>query len=76
MKKVYLLIISIFLLQVCNARQNQSKTNPPKIENYNKGELVIKVAPFGLNGNEITVGKVDKNGTIHFNWPETNLSTI
>ena len=76
MKKVYLLIISIFLLQVCNARQNQSKTNPPKIENYNKGELVIKVAPFCLNGNEITVGKVDKNGTIHFNWPETNLSTI
>lgn len=76
MKKIYPLILSILLLQVCTAQQNQSKTNTPKIENYNKGELIIKVAPFGLNGNEITVGKVAKDGTIYFNWPETNLSTI
>ena len=76
MKKVSLLIISSLLLQVCKAQQNQSDNNAPKIENYNKGELVIKVAPFGLNGNEITVGKVAKNGTIYLNWPEINVSTI
>ena len=48
----------------------------PKIENYDKGELTIMVAPFGLDGNEINVGKVSTDGDIHFEWPELNLKTI
>ncbi len=47
-----------------------------QIENYSEGKLEIKVAPFGLNGNEITVGKVFKDGSIIFNWPEMDLSSM
>ncbi|MCF6297740.1 MAG: hypothetical protein L3J08_07125 [Flavobacteriaceae bacterium] len=46
-----------------------------QIENHTKGELEIKVTPFGLKGNEINVGKVLEDGTIHFNWPEINVNS-
>lgn len=46
-----------------------------KIENYIKGELEIRVVPFGydnLTENLIKVGYISTEGTIHFKWPEIN----
>ena len=69
-KSVVLLVL--FMFQFCNAQKTE---NPlPKIENYNKGELEIKVLPTGLD-NPILVGKITADGTIHFNFPETDLGT-
>ena len=71
MKKHWLLLVlSFFLLQACKVQQNINTTNPsiPKIENYTKGKLEIKVAPFGLDGIKITVGQILTDGSIHFKW--------
>ncbi|WP_400075254.1 hypothetical protein [Winogradskyella sp. R77965] len=46
-----------------------------KIEDYTKGELELKTKAFGDN-NPITIGKIMADGTIQFNWPEIELSTI
>jgi len=64
------IIISLMILS-CKSQQNSTtKSVVPKIENYTKSELEIKVVPFGY-GSEITVGKVLKDGTIHFiKWPD------
>ncbi len=53
--------------------QAQKSSTVPKIENYTKGELEIKVAPFG-DGYEINVGKVLPDGTIQFSWPDIDLA--
>jgi len=57
-----IVMLSCYVLQAQNAL--------PKIENYTKAELVIRVAPFGLDGNEITVGRISVDGKVHFKWPE------
>jgi len=74
--KIYILFLLVFTLyQPCKAQQSQ--TALPKIENYTKGELEIKVAPFGADDadyvNEIKVGHISLDGSIHFKWPEINL---
>jgi len=68
---VFFLFIFIHF-QPCKAQQ--SKTELPIIENYTKGELEIKVTPFGME-NPISVGKVTADGTIHFNW-NSDISSI
>lgn len=71
--KIYILfLLSILCLQSSKAQQTQAIL--PKIENYTKGELEIKVAPFGLE-NPIAVGKVTADGVIHFNW-NNDISSI
>jgi len=74
---VSLIILLIFCLS-CKAQQKQNTTNYKtlKIENYTKGNLEIKVFPFGLDGTSITIGQVLKDGSIIFNWSEIDLSTI
>ena len=71
--KFYLFLLFVFVLfQVCKAQKTPVAL--PKITNYHKGELEIKVAPFGLD-DPIAVGKISTDGTIHFNFPETELDT-
>ncbi len=71
--KTYVLFLFIFIyFQPCKAQQTQ--TELPIIENYTKGELELKVTPFGLE-NPISVGKVTADGTIHFNW-NSDISSI
>ncbi len=80
MKPIPILLFLLILvqLQFCIAQKT------PKIEDYSKGELEIKVTPFGLE-NPIHVGKITADGSIHFNWnndissikdPEFFMSTI
>lgn len=67
--KTAIVLIAFLSLASCKSKQASTTKNLPKIANYTKGELTIKVAPFGL-GNEITVGKVLPDGTIQFNWKD------
>ena len=67
----FLILFSIF--QSCKAQHLE--TYQPKIEGYTKGELEIKVVPFGLE-NPITVGNITTDGVIYFNWPELDLNKI
>ncbi len=70
-KKWVLFLFVFTLFQSAKAQKMQSTS--PKIENYTKGELEIKIAPFGLE-NPISVGKVTADGTIHFDFPEIDLN--
>lgn len=71
-KTFVLFLFTITLFQSCKAQQTQ--TTLPKIEDYSKGELEIKVTPFGLE-NSISVGKITADGTIHLSW-NNDISSI
>lgn len=73
MKTIISVSILLFLMlsQLSTAQKMQAISS--KIENYSKGNLEIKVAPFGLDGNEIKVGYISSDGSIHLAWPEINL---
>ncbi len=71
MKNKFIILVTTLLVVIFSPCEAQ---NIGKIDNYTKGELEIKVAPFGLDGNEILVGKVLADGTIQFNWPEIDLA--
>ncbi len=65
---IFLFLFLFGQLQICIAQQK------PKIEDYSKGELEIKVSPFGFE-NPIRVGKITPDGSIHFNW-NNDISSI
>ena len=69
-----ILILSIFSIE-CFSQSNLAIDVPPKVENYTYGELDLMVVPFGL-GKEISIGKVLKDGTIQFDWPDINTNNI
>lgn len=74
-KITILLLLIVCALSPCEAQKKEATTNLPKIENYTKGELEIKITSFGEN-NPITIGKITADGTIHFNFPELDFSKI
>ena len=74
MKNKFRMLFAIVTAIIFLPCQAQNSSTAPKIENYTKGELEIKVAPFGLDGNEINVGKVLPDGTIQFSWPDIDLA--
>lgn len=71
--KTCVLFLFVFML-FQSAIAQETETILPKIENYTKGELEIKVAPFGLE-NPIAVGKITADGTVHLNW-NSDISSI
>ncbi len=75
MKIKFIVVLAIILFQPCKAQQSQTKVPLPKIENYTKGELEIKVETFGSK-TPITVGKITEDGTIHFNFPTLDLKAM
>lgn len=70
MKSIRILLFLIIFgqLQICIAQKKL------KIEDYSKGELEIKVSPFGFES-PILVGKITADGSIHFNW-NNDISSI
>ena len=46
-----------------------------KVENYDKGELEIKVGTFSSE-NPISIGKIIADGTIQFNFPKIDLNAM
>lgn len=76
-----LLILTIILLQSCKTQKFQSETSLPKIENQIQGELDYASGGFELvqwqkGGDEITLGTIDKDGNIHFNLPEYDITAL
>lgn len=65
-----LLLFSCFVLFFsCKSQQKNANKPIAKIENHTKGNLEIKVAPFGLDNNKITVGQILTDGSILLKWP-------
>jgi hypothetical protein len=59
-----------------NALAEQNNALDLRIDGYDKGELELMVAPFGLDGNEINIGKVLADGRIQFEWPNLDVKSI
>lgn len=74
MKTKLLVVLAIILFQSCKTQQLQTKTSLPKVENQLKGGL--ELIQWQKNGDEITLGTIDKNGAIHFNLPEFDIKAL
>jgi len=72
--KTCVLFLFVFTL-FQSAIAQKTQTTSPKIENYTKGELEIKVETFGSK-TPISVGKITADGTIHFNFPKLDLNAM
>lgn len=78
--KTYILILFLFtFFQLCKAQQTE--TTLSKVENHLKGDLdytheALELIQWQKNGDEITLGKIDKNGVIHFNLLEYDIKSL
>ncbi|MFK7814200.1 MAG: hypothetical protein AB8B59_17010 [Maribacter sp.] len=75
LKTQILLLVILCHLQLCKAQKSQLTTGLPKVENQLVGELDYTIEALDLvqsqaNGEEISLGKIQTDGTIHFNLPE------
>jgi hypothetical protein len=74
------LILAITLSFLCCTAQ-QTQTALPKVENHLKGELdytheALDVVQMQANGEEIILGKINTDGTVHFNLPEFDIKAL
>ncbi len=79
MKTNLLFLLLLINFQSCIAQQSQ--TALPTIENHLKGELDYTKGGFELvqwqkNGDEMTLGIIDKEGAIHFSLPEYDIKAL
>ncbi len=78
--KIYtLFLFTILCFQSCKAQETQITL--PKVENHLKGELdyaheALELVQRQENGEEISLGKIDKDGTIHFSLPEFDIKAL
>lgn len=78
--KSYLLLLLLFaLFQSCSGQQSQ--TELPKVENHLTGELdytheALALVQKQVNGEDISLGEITTDGTIHFNLPEYNIKAL
>lgn len=78
--KIYILFLFAFILVLpCIAQQSQ--TTLPKVENHLKGEIdytheALELVQMQDNGEEISLGKINEDGTIRFNLPEFNIKAL
>ena len=73
--KIKLIIIVTGML-ILSAPIAKSQATLPKVKNYTRGKLDLKIAPFGLNGNEIKIGQILADGSIELEWPDIELAAI
>lgn len=72
------LVMTLFLI-CCTAQESQ--TTLPKVENHLKGELdytheALDIVQMQQNGEEIILGKINTDGTVHFNLPEFDIKAL
>lgn len=80
-KTQILLLLILCHLQFCKAQKSQSKAALPKVENQLIGELdytkeALELVQTQEDGEEISLGKINTDGTIHFNLPEFDIKTL
>ena len=78
-KSHILFLLAILCFLPCKAQQAQ--TVLPKVENHLNGELdytheALELVDRQDNGEEISLGKIDKEGMIHFYLPEFNIKAL
>ena len=78
--KLYVLFLFVCILFQSSMAQ-QSQTDLPKVENHLKGELdysheALELVQKNADGKEISLGKIDTDGTIHFNLPEFDIKAL
>jgi len=82
MMKTRLSIFFAFILfQSCKTLQFRSQSSLPRIENQLDGELDYAKGGFELvqwqkGGDEISLGRIDDKGNIHFNMPEYDIKAL
>lgn len=81
MKIKLIVVLAIILFQSCKTQQIQTKSSLPKIENQLKGELDYTKGGFELvqwqnGGDEITIGRIDEKGEIHFSLPDYDIKAL
>lgn len=81
MKARLILIFLIIVLQSCKTQQLQTTTTLPKVENQLTGELDYTKEGFELvqwqkSGDQISLGRIDKTGKIHFSMPEYDIKAL
>ena len=78
--KQIVLILSIAMMVLsCNSQELNNAL--PKVENHLNGELdytheALELVQRQDNGEEIMLGKIDKEGTIHFSLPEFDIKAL
>jgi len=78
--KTYINFLLIFtLVQTCVAQKMQ--TALPKVLNHLNGELdysheALDLVQRQANGVEISLGKINKDGTVHFNLPDFDIKAL
>ncbi len=81
MKNISLLtiIVTVLIILSCNAQQTQNVL--PKVENHLIGEIdytheALELVQRQENGEEISLGKIDKEGIIYFSLPEFDIKAL
>ena len=77
MKRI--LILTIILFQSCSAQKTHVQF--PKTQNHLNGELdythkALELVDRQVDGKEISIGKINTDGTIHFYLPEFNIKAL
>ncbi|MEE9363499.1 MAG: hypothetical protein V3U92_12955 [Cellulophaga sp.] len=76
-----LFVMSFALLITWSCKAQKTQTTLPKVENHLKGELDYTLEALDLvqkqaNGEDIILGKINTDGTIHFNLPEYDIKAL
>ena len=78
--KAHINFLLVFILFQSSMAQ-QTETTLPRVENHLKGELnytddALELIQKQINGEEISLGKINTDGTIHFNMPEFGIKAL
>jgi len=81
MKSNNLILILLILIYFQPCKAQQSQTTLPKVENHLKGALDYTLEALDLmqmqaNGEEISLGIINTDGTILFNLPEFDIKAL
>jgi len=81
MRTKTLLLLTATLLLSCKTQEIQKVASSPTIENQFEGELDYANEGFELvqwqkGGDQITLGRIDSEGNIHFNMPEYDIRAL
>lgn len=80
--KTHIFILFVLIVfQSCKTHKVPTKTSLPTVENQLKGELDYAKGGFELvqwqnSGDEITLGRIDETGKIHFSLPEYDIKAL
>ena len=77
-RQLFLLLI---LFQLQSSIAQKSQTALPKVENHLNGDLdytyeALNLVQMQANGEEISLGKITTDGTVHFNLPEFDIKAL